>query len=183
MTDKKLQHLKEKYGEIFTVEIEDKKGWLRCPTNLEFFSFLDLEKEGELIKYESMINTLWIEGDEEIKTEDSYFIPLTQRLDLIFSLVDIEFKKLDDGNFLLIVNPTDDEKKKDQEKHLKFKPVDRKTYFEIKSMIGQSMYSALYTLFENTVINKVELNDKELRAVYLGLSQTLVMKEVSLKKN
>ena len=99
---KQINEWKEKYGEVYELPVEDKKCYLRAPKMADFKrAFSALQNDGELAFGEVLLNTLFIGGDEEIKTNDDYFFPARKELKEFFIYDDAEI--IEEGNVSIIV--------------------------------------------------------------------------------
>ncbi len=102
MTTKQLNEWKEKYGEVYELPVEDKTAYLRMPTMVDFKrAFTAMQKDGEITFGEEMLNALFIGGDQEIKTNDDYFLPARKELTEFFNFEDAEI--ISEGNNSIIV--------------------------------------------------------------------------------
>lgn len=70
-TSEYLDELKAKHGTVFVLEVEDKKAVLKKPSRAQISYALSVK---EPVKVgETLLNNCWVEGDEEIRTNDDYF--------------------------------------------------------------------------------------------------------------
>lgn len=91
MTTKQINDWKEKYGEVYELPVEDKVAYLKMPKMADFKrAFTAMQKDGEITFGEVMLNSLFIGGDEEIKTNDDYFFPARKELASFFNFEDAE---------------------------------------------------------------------------------------------
>ncbi|WP_286913160.1 hypothetical protein [Flavobacterium sp. UBA4197] len=101
MTQKQIQEWKEQYGEVYLLPVEDKTAYLRLPKMADFKrAFTALQNDGEIAFGEVMLNTLFIGGDEDIKTVDEYFFAARKELKEFFIYDDAEITP--DGNASII---------------------------------------------------------------------------------
>jgi hypothetical protein len=102
MTTKQINEWKEKYGEVYALPVEDKTAYLRMPSMVDFKrAFTAMQKDGEITFGEEMLNALFIGGDQEIKTNDDYFLPARKELTEFFNFDDAEI--IPEGNNSIIV--------------------------------------------------------------------------------
>lgn len=91
MDTKKINELKKTYGAVYELPIEDKKAYLRTPKMKDFKrAFSALQNGGDLAFDETLLNLLFIGGDEEIKINDNYFFPARKVLKEFFIYDDAE---------------------------------------------------------------------------------------------
>lgn len=90
-TPKQITQWKEQYGEVYELPVEDKVAYLRMPKMADFKrAFAAMQKEGEVTFGEVMLIALFIGGDEDIKTNDEYFLPARKELTELFNFDDAE---------------------------------------------------------------------------------------------
>lgn len=91
--EEQIEKWKEEFGEVYVLPVEDKTAYLRMPNMTDFKrAFVAMQKEGELAFGEVMLNALFIGGDEDIKTNDDYFLPARKELVLFFNFEDAEIE-------------------------------------------------------------------------------------------
>lgn len=89
---KHIEELKAKHGEIFLIKTQGKSCIIRKP-NRRDLSYVSVEKDP--IKMQTaLLNQLWLEGDEEIKTNDDCFFAACNTLDVVLKVKEAEIKKL-----------------------------------------------------------------------------------------
>jgi hypothetical protein len=73
--------------------VGDKVGYLRKP-NRKDIAMAQSVSQGERIPYyELILDSVWLEGDEVIKTNDDYFLQAMPYLDEMFEPVAVHLKK------------------------------------------------------------------------------------------
>lgn len=87
-----LKAWKEKHGELFEITVEGKSCILHRPTRKDL-SFASVVKDPVKMS-EVMLNALWVDGDEEIKTDDSLFLAAIQKMQDVLEVKEAEIKKL-----------------------------------------------------------------------------------------
>ncbi len=72
---------KKKYGRIFCYEVDGKTAYIREPT------IKDLAYAGSagnsMQMTQTMINQIWIAGDEEIRTDLKYYLGLAEKVSIL----------------------------------------------------------------------------------------------------
>ena len=83
---------KRKHGELFEITVEGKSCILHRPTRQDL-SYVSVVKD-PIKMSETMLNQLWVVGDEEIKTDDSLFLAAIQKMQEVLEVKEAEIKKL-----------------------------------------------------------------------------------------
>lgn len=91
-TKEQIKEWKAKHGELFEITVEDKSCILHRPTRKDL-SYASAAKD-PIKMSEVMLNALWIDGDEEIKEDDSLFLAAIQKMQDILEVKEAEIKKL-----------------------------------------------------------------------------------------
>lgn len=101
--DKQIQEWKEKYGSVYELPVEDKVAYLREPKMKDFKrAFTAMQNNGDLAFGEEMINVLFIGGDEEIKSNDDYFLPARKEIKEFFNFEEAEITKEKNNSIITI---------------------------------------------------------------------------------
>lgn len=91
-TSEQIQAHKNKFGELYEVSVEGKSCLLRKPSRKDL-SYVSTIKD-PIRMSEVMLEQLWVDGDEEIKTDDSLFMAVVSKMDEILKVKEAEIKKL-----------------------------------------------------------------------------------------
>lgn len=92
---------KEQFGGVYELPVDDKTAYLREPKMQDFKrAFTAMTNGGNLAFGEEMINVLFIGGDEEIKTNDEYFLPARKEMKDFFNFDEAEIES--EGNNSII---------------------------------------------------------------------------------
>lgn len=83
---------KRKHGELFEITVEGKSCILHRPTRQDL-SYASVVKD-PIKMSETMLNQLWVAGDEEIKTDDSLFLAAIQKMQEVLEVKEAAIKKL-----------------------------------------------------------------------------------------
>ena len=86
-TPEQIAEWKAPHGEFFHIEIEDRICYLKKPTR-QTLSFASQVGSDPMKFNEVILKNCWIDGDEDIMTNDNYFLAASSKLDQV-----IEFKK------------------------------------------------------------------------------------------
>lgn len=99
-----INEWKEKYGNIYELPVDDKVAYLREPKMKDFKrAFTAMQNNGDLAFGEEMINLLFIGGDEEIKTNDDYFLPARKEIKEFFNFEEAEIVKEGKSNSVITI--------------------------------------------------------------------------------
>lgn len=91
-TAEQVQEWKQKHGDLFEISVEEKSCILHRPTRKDL-SFVSVVKD-PIKMSETMLNQLWVAGDEEIKTDDALFLAAIQKMQDVLEVKEAEIKKL-----------------------------------------------------------------------------------------
>lgn len=104
INEKQISDWKEQYGTIYELPVEDKVAYLREPKMKDFKrAFTAMQNSGDLAFGEEMINVLFIGGDEEIKTNDDYFLPARKEIKEFFNFDEAEITKEGKNNSIITI--------------------------------------------------------------------------------
>lgn len=102
--EKQINEWKEKHGSVYELPVEDKVAYLREPKMKDFKrAFTAMQNNGDLAFGEEMINLLFIGGDEEIKTNDDYFLPARKEIKEFFNFDEAEIVKEGKNNSIITI--------------------------------------------------------------------------------
>ncbi|MCD8030078.1 MAG: hypothetical protein LUF04_10385 [Bacteroides sp.] len=92
--EQKISEWKEKYGEVFQVEVDGHVAYLRKPTRKALGAAAVVGKSDPMKYNEILLTNCWLEGDEEIKTDDSLFLGVSAQLAELIEIKEATLKKL-----------------------------------------------------------------------------------------
>lgn len=92
VTKEQIKEWKAKYGDLFEITVEGKTCILRKP-NRKDLSYASVVKD-PIKMSETLLNRLWLGGDEEIKTDDELFMATVNMMDDVLEVREAEIKKL-----------------------------------------------------------------------------------------
>ncbi|MBR4710979.1 MAG: hypothetical protein IKP10_03035 [Clostridia bacterium] len=97
-TQDQLEGWKKKFGDgnVFEVAVEDKKVILHKPSRRDIsYAMAGSNQAKDSVKFsEILLNQCWIDGDEEIKENDDYFLAVVPVLGALAETKEAEIKKL-----------------------------------------------------------------------------------------
>ena len=91
-TAEQIQQYKDKYKQVYEITVEDTSCLVRKP-NRKALSYVSTQKD-PIRMSEVMLNQIWLEGDEELRTDDELFLAVVQKIDEISQVKEAEVKKL-----------------------------------------------------------------------------------------
>ena len=91
----KVADLKAKHNlkEVFVLKVGDKVGYLRKPNRKDIAMARSLAGGDGIAVAELLLDSVWLDGDEEIKTDDDYFLSAANTIDRLIELKAAELKK------------------------------------------------------------------------------------------
>lgn len=93
-TPEEIEELKKKHGEIFKLEVEDKCCILKVPGR-KVLSYASVSATKDPMKFnEVILNDCFVAGDEEIKTNDAYFLGASSKIAEIIQVKEARLEKL-----------------------------------------------------------------------------------------
>lgn len=85
---------KEKHGDVYEVTIDGYVCYLRKPNRKEL-SYASTAGRNDPLKFnEVILNQCWLDGDEEIKTDDALFLGVSGQIAQLVEVKEAEIKKL-----------------------------------------------------------------------------------------
>lgn len=102
VTKQQIEEWKAKYGDVYEFPIEDKVAYLKSPNMQDYKrAFSAMQSGGDVDYFETLLESLFIGGDVEVKKDDNYFLPAKKELMAFFKYDDAEITK--EGNKYKIV--------------------------------------------------------------------------------
>ncbi|MBO7441251.1 MAG: hypothetical protein J6U21_16385 [Bacteroidales bacterium] len=92
-TEKQIADWKKKHGEVYKVTVDGKSCYLHKPDR-KTLAYVSTAKDNPIRMSELMLNNCWIDGDEEIKTDDALFLGVVQQMGTLISIKQAELVKL-----------------------------------------------------------------------------------------
>lgn len=94
ITQEQIDEWKKQYGDVFKITVEDKQCFLKKPGR-KTLSFASSAASKDPIKFnEILLNGCWLGGDEDIKTNDTYFLGASAKLSELIEVKEAELVKL-----------------------------------------------------------------------------------------
>lgn len=85
---------KEKYGSVYKIECEGKEGYVRKPDRKVLGAAAVIGSKDPMKYNEVLLNNIWLGGDEELKTNDDYFLGVSAQLAELIEIKEVTLKKL-----------------------------------------------------------------------------------------
>ena len=92
ITKEKVAEWKKKHGAIYEISVEGKSCIIRKP-NRKDLSYVSVVKD-PIKMQETLLRQLWVDGDEEIKTDDDLFFAACNQMEELLQVKQAEIKKL-----------------------------------------------------------------------------------------
>ena len=93
-TQEQIDAWKQKHGDIFKLKIEDKVCFLKSPDRKTLSYASSVATKDPLKFNEILLSNCWLGGDEEIKTNDSFFLAASSKIAEIIEVKEAELEKL-----------------------------------------------------------------------------------------
>lgn len=94
VSQEQIQEWKAKHGDVYKITSGDKECFLRSPKRKEL-SYASLAgKDDPLAFNEVILKSCWLGGDEEIKTNDAYFIGASKVIGDVIQIKEAKLEKL-----------------------------------------------------------------------------------------
>lgn len=93
-TKEQINGWKKKYGNVYQLEVDGKSCYLRQPDR-KIIAMARAMSEGDYISAQEIIlDACWLEGDEEIKTNDTLFLNIASKLEGLIEEKESVLKKI-----------------------------------------------------------------------------------------
>jgi hypothetical protein len=93
-TPEQIEEWKKKHGSIFELTVEDKSCLVRKPTLKELSAASAVGQKDPFAFNRVILTNCWLAGDEEIKTNDDYFLAASGQLGAVIEVKEAAIKKL-----------------------------------------------------------------------------------------
>jgi len=94
VTKQQIQEWKKQYGDVYVLNIEGKKAYLRTPDRQTLSYASTLATKDPLKFNEAILTNCWLGGDEEIKTDDALFLSASSKLGELIQIKEATLEKL-----------------------------------------------------------------------------------------
>ncbi|WP_233527331.1 MULTISPECIES: hypothetical protein [unclassified Bacteroides] len=92
--EQKISEWKAKHGDVFQVEVDGHVAYLKRPDRKVLGAAAVTGKSDPMKYNEVILNNCWLEGDEEIRTNDAMFLGVSAQLAEIIEIKEATLKKL-----------------------------------------------------------------------------------------
>lgn len=92
--EQKISEWKAKHGDVFQVEVDARVAYLKRPDRKVLGAAAVTGKSDPMKYNEVILNNCWLEGDEEIRTNDAMFLGVSAQLAEIIEIKEATLKKL-----------------------------------------------------------------------------------------
>lgn len=94
VTKEQIKQWKAKYKEVFVLRVDDKVAYLRTPDRATLSYASTLATKDPMKFNEAILTNCWLEGDEEIKTDDALFLSASSKLGELIQIKEATLEKL-----------------------------------------------------------------------------------------
>ena len=91
--DSKLEQLKKKHGTVYEFNIDGKTCFLKKPDRNTLGYAMKKGQSNPMAIAEVILESCWLDGDEEIKTDDDLFLGVASKIDALVEIKAAELKK------------------------------------------------------------------------------------------
>jgi len=90
-----VARLKKKHQlkEVFVIQADDLICYLKRPSRNQMKYAMSVSQNDPLGMTEKILEAGWLEGDEELRTEDKYFYDISRQIDSLIETATVEIKK------------------------------------------------------------------------------------------
>lgn len=92
MDQKHINELKAKHGTIYEITVDGRSCIVRKPNRKDLSYIAAVSNPVQMT--ETLLNQLWLEGDEEIRQDDDLFLAAAAKLGELVQVKEAEIKKL-----------------------------------------------------------------------------------------
>lgn len=91
----KALKLKKKHGlkEVWVLESEGKMAFVKKPSRDQLKYAMSVSQNDPLGLAENVLKSGWLEGDEELQTDDRYFLDISTQIDALIETTTVNIKK------------------------------------------------------------------------------------------
>ena len=93
-TKEQIEQLKQKHGQIYKITVDNKSCLLRKPNRKELGYATMAGKDYPLKFNEVILNACWLDGDDEIRNDDTLFLSASAKIADIIEVKEAELEKL-----------------------------------------------------------------------------------------
>lgn len=94
LTAQQIDAFKKEYGEVYLIEVEDKKCFLHQPTRQILDAASMASKKADSKFNEIILKGCWLAGDKELVNDDVYFFSASSQLSEVITFKEATLKKL-----------------------------------------------------------------------------------------
>ena len=93
-TQEDIQTWKQKYGEVYEIEIEGKRAYFRTPDRLTLGYAMQKGQQNPMVSLEIIAKNCFLGGDSILLEQDAYFLSLSKVLGDLMKIKEAKLKKL-----------------------------------------------------------------------------------------
>lgn len=89
-----IEEWKKKHGSVYEISCEGKVGYVKKPDRKILGAAATVGSKDPMRYNEVLLNNVWLGGDEELKTNDDYFLGVSAQLAELIEIKEVTLKKL-----------------------------------------------------------------------------------------
>jgi hypothetical protein len=93
-TEKQIAKWKQEHRQLFEIEVDGHKAYLRKPTRQELSASLGMAQTDPLGFAEQLLNSCWLGGDEALREDDDLFLAVQPLLSQMIEIKAGQLKKI-----------------------------------------------------------------------------------------
>lgn len=93
ITEEQIAQWKKKHGDVFKITVGGKEAYLHKPDR-KTLGYASQYKDNPIRMAEAILQNCWIDGDQEIKTDDELFLGACQKLGALVQIKEAELVKI-----------------------------------------------------------------------------------------
>lgn len=93
-TAEQIAAWKREHKQVFEIEVDGHRAWLRKPTRQELSSSLGMAQTDPLGFAEQLLNSCWLHGDNALKEDDDLFLAVQPLLSQMIEIKAGQLKKI-----------------------------------------------------------------------------------------
>lgn len=94
ITEQKISAWKKKYGSVYEISVEGRKGYFRSPDRNILGYALSQNSKNPIVYNEVLAKNCWIDGDRMLLEDDTLFLSISGKLADLIEIKEAALKKL-----------------------------------------------------------------------------------------
>jgi hypothetical protein len=93
-TKEQIEQWKAKHGSVFCIKVEDRACYLKKPSRRALGYASVAGKDNPMKFNEAILNDCWLDGDSDIKTDDTLFLSVSAKIAELIQVKEAELEEL-----------------------------------------------------------------------------------------